>query len=173
VTSVKRILLQYPLATVSAESKRLLSPRFRSFATQELPLSSTESTATAVDQVCSSRACHQEPLQTLSFVDCTPLPTLSFVWQIKPTIPSLLLYNQSLQLHPSFPSLLPTATPYTTFGNSDLAVTPQDCLLMQPRTVDCPYIYPYSIPKYFLPWQLLLPTPSPLIGPEPSSVAST
>jgi len=79
------------------------------------------------------------------------------VWQIKPTIHTLLLYNQSLQLHPSFPSLLPTATPCTTFGTSALAVTPQDCLLTQPRTVDCPYIYPYSIPKYFLPWQLLLP----------------
>jgi len=45
------------------------------------------------------------------------------VWQLKPTIPPLLLYNQSLQLHPSFPSLLPTATPFTTKTFSTMAAT--------------------------------------------------
>jgi len=111
---------------------------------QKTSLSGNASTATPVDPVCSSRDTRISKLQTLSFVDCTPLPTLSFVWQIKPTIPSLLLYNQSLQLHPSFSSLLPTATPCTTFGNSDLPALPQGYLLTQPRIVDCPYIYPYS-----------------------------
>jgi len=141
---------------------------------QELPLPSTKATAHSSSQVCSSsdtrtsihqyclysncsRSSLQAPttlyfpnLQALSLVDATPLPTLSFVWQIKPTIPTTLLFHQSLQLHPSFSSLLPTATPYTTFGISGPTVKPKDYLLIQPRTVDCPYIYPYSIPKYFL-----------------------
>jgi len=124
--------------------------KFAAPATQELPLSSTDSTAHCSRSSLQLPGPSKSPFQEL-------LQTLSFVWQIKPTIPSLLLYNQSLQLLPSFSSLLPTATPYTTFGNSDLTVTPQDYLLIQPRTVDCPYIYP-SIPKCFLPWQLLLPT---------------
>jgi len=46
--------------------------------------------------------------------------------------------KHGVQLHPGFPSLLPTATPHTTFGTSDLAVTPQDSLLIQTGTVDCP-----------------------------------
>jgi len=104
--------------------------------------------------------------KALSFVDCTLLQTLSFVWQIKPTIPTTLLYNQSLQLQPSFPSLLPTATPYTTFSTSDLTVTPKDHLLIQLRAGDCLSIYPYPIPKYFLPWQLLLPTCSRSLSPS-------
>jgi len=132
---------------------------------QELPLPSTKATAYCSSQVCSSgdtrtstpdqiySNCSRSSLQ-LPGPSKSPfqelLQTLSFVWQIKPTIPSLLLFSQSLQLHPSFSSLLPTATPYTTFGISDLPVTPQDYLLIQPRTVDCPCICPYSIPKYFL-----------------------
>jgi len=81
---------------------------------QETSLSGTASTATPVDPDCSSRDTKISKLPTLSLVDCTPLQTLSFVWQIKPTIPSFLLSSQSLQLHPSFSRLLPTATPYTT-----------------------------------------------------------
>jgi len=81
---------------------------------QETSLSGTASTATPVDPVCSSRDTRISKLPTLSLVDCTLLQTLSFVWQIKPTIPSILLSSQSLQLHPSFSILLPTATPYTT-----------------------------------------------------------
>jgi len=174
VTGVKRTAFQFPSATASAESTRELPPRRRkrsgsndatnltlqhhicsncsrpslqlqrhkNFHPQALHLQQT-----AVDQVCSSRDTRISKLQTPSFV-----------WQIKPTIPSVLLHNQSLQLQLSFSSLLPTATPCTTFGNSDLTVTPQDHLLMQPGTVDCPCICPCSTPKCFLPWQLLLPT---------------
>jgi len=42
----------------------------------------------------------------------------------------------------------------------DLTVTPKCYLLIQLRAVDHPPIYPNSISKYFLQWQLMLPTPS-------------
>jgi len=81
---------------------------------QELPSISTASTATAVDQVCSSSDKQETSLSgtasTATPVDpvcssrdtrISKLQTLSFVWQIKPTIPTTLLFHQSLQLHPS------------------------------------------------------------------------
>jgi len=117
---------------------------------QELPSISAASTATAAAQVCKLRRHHvfpsfkPYPLWTLHRFQPYPLCG-------KSSPPSTtLLFNQSLQLHPSFYRLLPTATPYTTLGISGPTVKPKDYLLIQPRTVDCPYIYPYSIPKYFL-----------------------
>ena len=125
--------------------------KLAALATQELPSTSTASTATAVDPVCKLRRHHifpsfkPYPLWTLHRFQPYPLCG-------KSSPPSLLLCSsiRAYNCIPVVSSLLPTATLSPTFGISGPTVKPKDYLLIQPRTVDCPYIYPYSIPKYFL-----------------------
>jgi len=134
---------------------------------QELPLHGTESTATAVDQVCSSPGHPRSPSNpVLCGLYTASNPILCVATQAHH--PNSIALQSEPTTATQFPQLASNSnTLHTIFGTSDLRVTPKYHLLIQLRAVDRPPIYPCSIPKYFLPWQFLLPTPSPAFPLEP------